>query len=154
MGDPARVPAGRLGRRRGRQAAHQVGEIAGAPLALALEAGGGRIVYLSSVIGAQPGPGAAPYGGAKAAINILANVVHQELADDGIRTVAIAPGLTDTPGMRAIVGEEYIARVAGQYAGGRDGQLGDIVALTAFLCSDAASHLSGTVITVRPPVYR
>jgi len=28
------------------------------------------------------------------------------------------------------------------------------VALTAFLCSDAAGHLSGTVITVRPPVYR
>ena len=49
--------------------------------------------------------------------------MHQELADDGIRTVALAPGLTDTPGMRAIVGEEYIARVAGQYPGGRIGQL-------------------------------
>jgi NAD(P)-dependent dehydrogenase (short-subunit alcohol dehydrogenase family) len=121
---------------------------------LMIRGGGGRIIYLSSVIGAQPGPGAAPYGGAKAAINVLANVVHQELADDGIRTVAIAPGLTDTPGMRAIVGEEYIARVAGQYPGGRVGQPEDIVALTAFLCSDAASHLSGTVITVRPPVYR
>jgi NAD(P)-dependent dehydrogenase (short-subunit alcohol dehydrogenase family) len=56
--------------------------------------------------------------------------------------------------MRAIVGEEYIARVAGQYPGGRVGQPEDIVALTAFLCSDTASHLSGTVITVRPPVYR
>jgi len=52
------------------------------------------------------------------------------------------------------IGEEYIARVAGQYPGGRVGQPEDIVALTAFLCSDAASHLSGTVITVRPPVYR
>jgi NAD(P)-dependent dehydrogenase (short-subunit alcohol dehydrogenase family) len=121
---------------------------------LMIRGGGGRIVYLSSVMGAQPGPGGAPYGGSKAAINILANVVHQELADDGIRTVALAPGLTDTPGMRAIVGEEYIARVAGQYPGGRVGQPEDIVALTTFLCSDAASHLSGTVITVRPPVYR
>jgi short-subunit dehydrogenase len=46
--------------------------------------------------------------------------VHTELADQGIRTVAIAPGLT----------------------------------VTAFLCSDAASHLSGTVIMVRPPVNR
>jgi NAD(P)-dependent dehydrogenase (short-subunit alcohol dehydrogenase family) len=44
--------------------------------------------------------------------------------------------------------------VAGQYPGGRVGQPEDIVTLTAFLCSDAASHLSGTVITVRPPVYR
>jgi NAD(P)-dependent dehydrogenase (short-subunit alcohol dehydrogenase family) len=121
---------------------------------LMIRGGGGRIIYLSSVMGTQPGPGGAPYGGAKAAINILANVVHQELADDGIRTVALAPGLTDTPGMRAIVGEEYIARVADQYPGGRVGQPEDIVALTAFLCSDAASHLSGTVITVRPPVYR
>jgi len=121
---------------------------------LMIRGGGGRIIYLSSVMGAQPGPGGAPYGGSKAAINILANVVHQELADDGIRTVALAPGLTDTPGTRAIVGEEYIARVAGQYPGGRVGQPEDIVALTAFLCSDAANHLSGTVITVRPPVYR
>ncbi len=44
--------------------------------------------------------------------------------------------------------------MAGQYPGGRVGQPEDIVGLAAFLCSDAASHLSGTVITVRPPVYR
>ena len=85
---------------------------------LMIRGGGGRIIYLSSVMGAQPGPGGAPYGGSKAAINILANVVHQELADDGIRTVALAPGLTDTPGMRAIVGEDYIARVAGSTPAG------------------------------------
>ena len=99
-------------RKQAQLVADEIGEIAGAPPALALE------------------------------------------ADDGIRTVALAPGLTDTPGMRAIVGEEYIARVAGQYPGGRVGQPEDIVAPTTFLCSDAASHLSGTVITVRPPVYR
>jgi short chain dehydrogenase len=45
---------------------------------LMIRGGGGRIIYLSSVMGAQPGPGGAPYGGSKAAINILANVVHQE----------------------------------------------------------------------------
>lgn len=115
---------------------------------------GGRIVYLSSVIGTQAGPGAAAYGGSKAAINILTNVAHLELADEGIRTVAIAPGLTDTPGMRAIVGEEHLNRVAASYPGGRIGQPEDIVALTAFLCSDAANHLSGAVVTVRPPVTR
>jgi NAD(P)-dependent dehydrogenase (short-subunit alcohol dehydrogenase family) len=56
--------------------------------------------------------------------------------------------------MRAIVGEEYIARVDGQYPGGRVGQPEDIVALTVFLCSDAANHLSGTVVMVRPTVNR
>jgi NAD(P)-dependent dehydrogenase (short-subunit alcohol dehydrogenase family) len=121
---------------------------------LMIRHGGGRIVYLSSVIGAQAGPGAAAYGGSKAAINILNNVVHLELADQGIRTVAIAPGLTDTPGMRDIVGEDHLTRVAANYPGGRIGQPDDIVALTTFLCSDAANHLSGTVITVRPPITR
>jgi NAD(P)-dependent dehydrogenase (short-subunit alcohol dehydrogenase family) len=116
--------------------------------------GGGRIVYMSSIIGVQAGPGSGPYGGSKAAVNILNNVAHLELADDGIRTVAIAPGLTDTPGMREIVGEEHIARVAANYPGGRIGQPEDIVALTTFLCSDAANHLSGTVVTVRPPITR
>jgi NAD(P)-dependent dehydrogenase (short-subunit alcohol dehydrogenase family) len=121
---------------------------------LMIRSGGGRIIYLSSAAGVQSNPGGAPYGGAKAAINILANVAHQELADDGIRTVAIAPGLTDTPGMRDIVSADYIERVASRYPGGRLGQPADLVALAAFLCSGAASHLSGTVIMVRPPVNR
>jgi NAD(P)-dependent dehydrogenase (short-subunit alcohol dehydrogenase family) len=123
-----------------------------APLMIAH--GGGRIVYLSSAIGVQAGPGAAAYGGSKAAINILTNVAHLELSDRGIRTVAIAPGLTDTPGMRDIVGEDHVNRVAANYPGGRIGQPEDIVALTTFLCSDAANHLSGTVVTVRPPITR
>jgi NAD(P)-dependent dehydrogenase (short-subunit alcohol dehydrogenase family) len=119
-----------------------------------IRGGGGRIVYLSSIAGVQSAPGGAAYGGSKAAINILTNVVHLELADQGIRTVAIAPGLTYTPGMREIVGEDHLNRVAANYPGGRIGQPDDIVALTAFLCSDAAEHLSGTVVTVRPPVTR
>jgi NAD(P)-dependent dehydrogenase (short-subunit alcohol dehydrogenase family) len=65
---------------------------------LMIRGGGGRIIYMSSIGAVQAGPGGAPYGGSKAALNVLANVVHQELANDGIRTVALAPGLTDTPG--------------------------------------------------------
>ena len=121
---------------------------------LMIRGGGGRIIYLSSAAGVQSNQGGAPYGGSKAAINILANVAHQELADDGIRTVAIAPGLTVTPGMRDIVNDEYIQNVASRYPGGRVGQPEDLVALTTFLCSEAANHISGTVIMVRPPVNR
>jgi NAD(P)-dependent dehydrogenase (short-subunit alcohol dehydrogenase family) len=116
---------------------------------LMIRGGGGRIVYLSSAAGIQSNP-----GGAKAVINILANVVHQELADEGIRTVAIAPGLTDTGGMRQIVSGEYVERVASRYPGGRLGQPEDLVDLATFLCSDAANHLSGSLIMVRPPVNR
>jgi NAD(P)-dependent dehydrogenase (short-subunit alcohol dehydrogenase family) len=113
--------------------------------------GGGRIIYLSSALGVQANPGLAPYGASKAAVNILANVAHQELAGSGIRTVALAPGLTDTPGMRNSVSNEYIERISQTYPSRRLGQPQDIVPLTAFLCSPAANELSGTVISVRPP---
>jgi NAD(P)-dependent dehydrogenase (short-subunit alcohol dehydrogenase family) len=121
-----------------------------APLMIA--GGGGRIVYVTSIAGTQSGPGGSAYAAAKAGLNILTNIVHQELADDGIRTVAIAPGLTVTPGMEAIITPEHVDRVAAAYPGRRIGQPQDIVGLTVFLCSDASEHLSGTVITVRPPV--
>jgi NAD(P)-dependent dehydrogenase (short-subunit alcohol dehydrogenase family) len=121
---------------------------------LMIRGGGGRIVYLTSIAGVQSSPGGSAYGGSKAALNILSNVVHQELADDGIRTVAVAPGLTVTPGMREIVTDEHLTRVAGGYPGGRVGRPEDLVGLTAFLCSAAADHLSGTVITMRPSVVR
>jgi NAD(P)-dependent dehydrogenase (short-subunit alcohol dehydrogenase family) len=56
--------------------------------------------------------------------------------------------------MRDIVSDDYIQSVASRYPGGRVGQPEDLVALTTFLCSDAANHLSGTVIMVRPTVNR
>lgn len=115
-----------------------------------IRGGGGRIVYISSMIGVQANPGLAGYGASKAGVNILSNVVHRELADQGVRTAALAPGLTDTPGMRASVGDEYIAKVASAYPGGRIGQPEDVLALTVFLCSDAAQHISGTLLPVRP----
>jgi NAD(P)-dependent dehydrogenase (short-subunit alcohol dehydrogenase family) len=117
---------------------------------LMIRGGGGRIIYLSSIAGTQSWRGGAPYGGAKAAVNILANVAHHELASDGIRTVALAPGLTFSPGMREIISEEHLKRVSASYPGGRLGEPEDIVPLTVFLCSEASSHISGTVITVRP----
>jgi NAD(P)-dependent dehydrogenase (short-subunit alcohol dehydrogenase family) len=115
-----------------------------------IRGGGGRIIYVSSLAAVHAGPGRGAYGVTKAGVNVLANVVHQELADQGIRTVALAPGLTDTPGMREAATAEHIARVAAGYPGGRLGQPEDIVAFAAFLCGDAATHLSGTVLTIRP----
>jgi NAD(P)-dependent dehydrogenase (short-subunit alcohol dehydrogenase family) len=115
-----------------------------------IRGGGGRIIYVGSMVGVQAGPGGSAYGATKAGVNLLADVVHQELADQGIRTVALAPGLTDTPGMRASVDDAHIARVAGRYPGGRLGEPEDMVPFAAFLCSDAASHLSGTLLPIRP----
>jgi NAD(P)-dependent dehydrogenase (short-subunit alcohol dehydrogenase family) len=46
-----------------------------------IRGGGGRIVYMSSMIGVQANPGLAGYGASKAGVKILSNVVHRELAD-------------------------------------------------------------------------
>ena len=115
-----------------------------------IEGGGGRIVNMTSARGVVGAPGLAAYSASKAAINNFTNVLHQELSDRGIRTVGLASGLTDTPGMRRTVGEEYIGRVASGYPGGRLGRPEDLVSLTTYLASDAADHLSGTTIYVRP----
>lgn len=115
-----------------------------------IRGGGGRIVYIGSMSGVQSSPGGGAYGATKAGVHILANVVHRELADQGIRTVALAPGLTDTPGMRAAAGDAYIEQVAANYPGGRLGRPEDIVPFVAFLCGDDAVHLSGTLVPIRP----
>lgn len=119
---------------------------------LMIRGGGGRIVFVSSGVGVQAGPGAAAYGASKAAVNLLSNVVHQELADQGVRTTALAPGLTITPGVEAAISDERLTQVAASYPGGRLGQPEDLVGLVAFLCSDLATHISGSVLFVRPPV--
>jgi 3-oxoacyl-[acyl-carrier protein] reductase len=116
-----------------------------------IRGGGARIIYTSSITGVQSTAGGAAYGGAKTALNILTNIVHQELANDRIRTVAISPG-SPTPRHARDHHQDHIERVAAAYPGGRLGQPEDIVALTIFLCSDGASHISGTAVTVRPPV--
>jgi NAD(P)-dependent dehydrogenase (short-subunit alcohol dehydrogenase family) len=117
---------------------------------LIVRSGGGRIIYMSSIGATHSAAGGAPYAAAKAGLNMLAQVVHRELQDRGVRTVAIAPGLTVTPGMEAIMTPEHLARVAASYPNGRVGQPEDIVGLVTFLCASDAEHLSGTVITVRP----
>jgi NAD(P)-dependent dehydrogenase (short-subunit alcohol dehydrogenase family) len=117
---------------------------------LIIRSGGGRIIYLSSKGAVQSLAGGSAYGASKAGLNILSNVVHQELAGQGVRTAAIAPGLTETPGMREVAGQEHIARVAATYPGGRVGQPDDVLGLCGYLCSDAAQHLSGTFLMLRP----
>jgi NAD(P)-dependent dehydrogenase (short-subunit alcohol dehydrogenase family) len=115
-----------------------------------IRGGGGRIIYIGSMAGTQTRAGGAAYGATKAGVHLLSNVVHQELMHEGIRTIALAPGLTDTPGMRVAASAEHIANVGANYPGGRVGQAEDIVPFAAFLCSSAADHLSGTLLGIRP----
>src|SRR5260370_16579391 len=62
-----------------------------------IRGGGGRIIYVTSMIGVQANPGQSAYGATKAGVNILANVAHRALADLRIRTLALAPRLPPPP---------------------------------------------------------
>jgi 3-oxoacyl-[acyl-carrier protein] reductase len=89
-------------------------------------------------------------GAAKAGLITLANLAHRELAGQGIRTAALAPGLIDTPGMRKSVDKAYLDRIAADYPGGQLARPEDVVPFATFLCSDAANLLSGTLLSIRP----
>lgn len=112
--------------------------------------GGGRIINLSSGLGERGTAGAAAYSSSKAGVSTFTKVLHQETADDGIKSVAIAPGLTDTALMRGAHGEAYIRNLVDQMPGKRLGEPEDVVGLVLFLSSAAAEHISGTVLFMRP----
>jgi NAD(P)-dependent dehydrogenase (short-subunit alcohol dehydrogenase family) len=62
-----------------------------------LRASRGWIVNLASIAGTIPAPGLASYGATKAGVISLTRSLNAELADDGVRAVALCPGYVDTP---------------------------------------------------------
>ncbi len=109
------------------------------------QAGGrGRIVFIGSVAGHLPGPGSAPYGMAKAAVNSLVRSLSVEVAPDCINVNAVAPGLIATPMTQQRLDdpakrESSMAAIPWR----RPGEPEEIAGLTLFLASDAADYVTG-----------
>ena len=110
--------------------------------------GGGKIVYISSVHARLPFARAAPYGAAKAALDHLTRSVSVELIDHRINVNAIEPGWIDTPGERVAFDEETIQEEARKMPWGRMGTPQDIGKTAAFLASDDADYITGSVLVV------
>ena len=109
--------------------------------------GGGVVLNVTSVHEHQPRPGYAAYCAAKAGLGMLTQVIARELADRGIRCLAVAPGAIETP----IQGDRSEADVREQEAGIPAGRLGtpaEVAALVAFLVSPAAAYVSGTTVVM------
>jgi NAD(P)-dependent dehydrogenase (short-subunit alcohol dehydrogenase family) len=109
----------------------------------------GHIMSITSGLAAAGARHGAHYAASKAAINAFTRSLAKEVAEDGIRVNTIAPGLTDTPMMRAANPPEYIAAFAKSMIGGRLGRPEDVVSLVLFLISDAGRHVTGQIISVR-----
>ncbi len=111
-------------------------------------ADGGRIVTLGSLAGRTGGvlTGTA-YAASKGGIESMTKSVAQELAPRAITANCVAPGIVDTP-MLAAHTPERRAGMAASVPLMRMGLPDEIAATIAFLCSDGAGYLTGTVIPV------
>jgi NAD(P)-dependent dehydrogenase (short-subunit alcohol dehydrogenase family) len=126
-----------------------------APYSLTLAArpylgGGGVIVFISSIAAHVGFPGAAAYCASKGAIAALVPALAGELAPEGIRVNAIAPGEIDTP-MNADyykANPEYLPAVIQETPARRVGKPADIAASAVFLATDAASFIHGVTLVV------
>ncbi|MCR4963211.1 MAG: 3-oxoacyl-[acyl-carrier-protein] reductase [Firmicutes bacterium] len=107
----------------------------------------GRIVNISSVAGINGNAGQANYAAAKAGLIGLSKSIARELAPRGVTCNVVAPGLIETDMTKALppaAQEALLARIPLA----RAGQSQEVAALVGFLCSPAASYITGTVIPV------
>jgi 2-hydroxycyclohexanecarboxyl-CoA dehydrogenase len=114
-------------------------------------AGWGRIVTVSSAAGQTGSLRQAHYSASKGGVIALTKTVALEYAAKGITVNTIPPFTVDTPMLRAAQESTYLPSaevLARMIPAGRLGTGDDIAAVCAFLCSDAASYVTGQVIGV------
>jgi 2-deoxy-D-gluconate 3-dehydrogenase len=123
---------------------------AAAPVFMASKRPGRCVLNVASIAALSATPGVSYYGSAKAAMIQLTKTTAREWGSSGVRVNAVAPGWIDTPMSMAprklVPGfEEDISR---QTPLGRFGRPEEVAAAALFLCSDAASFVTGSVLVV------
>ncbi len=109
--------------------------------------GGGVILNTSSMVGEYGQPSGVAYPTSKFAVNGMTRSLARELAKDGIRVNAVAPGVTRTD-MVAALPPEMVARISAGIPLGRVGEPQDIANAFLFLASDLASYITGVTLRV------
>lgn len=112
----------------------------------------GRIINISSVVGASGNPGQANYSAAKAGVFGLTKTSAMELASRGITVNAIAPGFIRTD-MTDQLPEETKEAMLKQIPLGTFGEVSDIANLTVFLSSDESKYITGQTLHVNGGMY-
>ncbi len=108
----------------------------------------GKLLFISSVQAEMPTAGTIAYSAAKAGLNQMMRTIAIELADHRINVNAIAPGWIDTPGERKTFSDDFIDREGRSLPWGRLGTPDEIGQAAAFLVSDEAGYITGSVLEV------
>ena len=112
----------------------------------------GRIITITSVIGATGNPGQANYAATKAGVIGFTKSLAREVGSRGITVNAVAPGFIDTDMTRALPNEQREA-LLGQIALGRLGAVEDVANAVAFLASAEAAYITGETLHVNGGMY-
>lgn len=114
-----------------------------------VQQGSGKIVIVSSVLGAQGGLRVAPYASSKHAVIGLTRALCNEWAPHGVNVNAIAPGYTATDNTQALRDDpERSKALLERIPAGRFAEPSEIAGAAVFLASDAAAYCHGSVVTV------
>lgn len=118
-----------------------------------LDQGWGRIVFISSLAGRSGGVSVGPaYVASKAALVGLTRHLAKKVARSGVTVNAVAPGTTETDIIKGFTDAD-MAAINDAIPAGRLGKPEEIAETVAFLASDAAAFITGTVVDVNGGMY-
>jgi 3-oxoacyl-[acyl-carrier protein] reductase len=107
----------------------------------------GRIINIASISGLMGNAGQANYSASKAGVVGLTKTIARELASRNVTCNAIAPGFIETP-MTANMNQDALEEACKSIPLRRMGKPEDVAAVAAFLASDGAGYITGSVINV------
>lgn len=112
-----------------------------------VKARSGKIVNISSVVGIEGNAGQANYAASKAGIIGFTKSLARELGSRNILVNAVAPGFIETD-MTAVLSDSVRDEIAKKISLRRMGSAEDVAGVVEFLCDEASSYVTGTVIPV------
>ncbi len=107
----------------------------------------GRIISITSIVGATGNPGQANYAASKAAMTAMSKSLAQEVASRNITVNCVAPGFILTP-MTESLSDEQKETLTGRIPAGRLGEPADVAGACVFLAGDEASYITGQTLHV------